>query len=270
MVQQLYTKQQLEQKSIGELKEICDRLSIPRRRSKQDCIADILAAQPQLVKPVEQQSKTCADCPHFKTHADGTDKGWCCLFDRFAREPHAMTQDCVNTTSEEQIDDYLFHDEPTNLPKVGDTHFVGSFLLRCSQVGGEYAALWEVFDENVPMGEIKMGWNCFWHHTMSVATFATPQEAVVDLHASLQQLLEQQDTKEKQMSTIQEMADFLISVKVLAKYEKNKISPDTWERVFTFPDGSKLDFWETKEALTFLKGMTKAYEIMSRNEIQIR
>jgi hypothetical protein len=35
------------------------------------------------------------------------------------------------------------------------------------------------------MGEIVMDWNCFWCHNMSFNTFATPQEAVIDLHQSL-------------------------------------------------------------------------------------
>ncbi|MEH2138604.1 hypothetical protein [Nostoc sp.] len=89
---------------------------------------------------------------------------------------------------EEQIDDYLFHEQPANLPVIGNTHFIGSFLLRCAQIGGEYAVVWDVHDENnLMMGEIKMDWNCSWFHTMSLNTFATPQEAVVDLHQSLQE-----------------------------------------------------------------------------------
>lgn len=44
------------------------------------------------------------------------------------------------------------------------------------------------------------------------------------------------------MQTIQEMADFLISVGILVKYKKNQISPNTWERVFIFSDGSSADF----------------------------
>ncbi|WP_375491193.1 hypothetical protein [uncultured Nostoc sp.] len=88
-----------------------------------------------------------------------------------------------------QQDDYLFHDDqqPTNLPRVGDTHLIGGFLLRCAQINSEYAVVWDVLDEkNVVMGEIRMGWDTFWTHNMSLDTFATPQEAVVDLRQSLE------------------------------------------------------------------------------------
>ncbi|MEH2201142.1 hypothetical protein [Nostoc sp.] len=53
MVQQLYSKEQLEKFSISELRAQCDAKGITRRRSKADCITDILAAQPQLVAQAE-------------------------------------------------------------------------------------------------------------------------------------------------------------------------------------------------------------------------
>jgi hypothetical protein len=53
MVQPIYSKEQLEKFSISELRGQCDRLSIPRRRSKAECIADILATQPQLIAQAE-------------------------------------------------------------------------------------------------------------------------------------------------------------------------------------------------------------------------
>ncbi|MBW4603986.1 MAG: hypothetical protein KME29_31580 [Calothrix sp. FI2-JRJ7] len=43
---------------------------------------------------------TCASCPYFQAHNDGTNKGWCGLFNHFAREHHVQTQDCVNTIRE--------------------------------------------------------------------------------------------------------------------------------------------------------------------------
>ncbi len=52
----------------------------------------------QAITQVEQPfAKTCATCPNFKPRNDGTDKGWCCLFDHYARESHSMTGDCINT-----------------------------------------------------------------------------------------------------------------------------------------------------------------------------
>ncbi|MFK0735172.1 MAG: hypothetical protein ACFKPT_02420 [Gloeotrichia echinulata GP01] len=53
MVQQQYSPEQLEKFSISELRAVCDRLSIPRRRTLKDCITDILAAQPQLLAQAE-------------------------------------------------------------------------------------------------------------------------------------------------------------------------------------------------------------------------
>ncbi|BBD69563.1 hypothetical protein NIES4072_31030 [Nostoc commune NIES-4072] len=134
MTHPIYTRDLLKNFSRGELYEICDRLSIPHRRSKEDCITDILAAQPQVVAQAE-----------------------------------------------------LEVEQPANLPQVNDTHFIGGFLLRCAQVNSEYAVVWDVLDaHNTVMGEARMGWDCFWTHSMSLDTFATPQEAVVDLRQSLQ------------------------------------------------------------------------------------
>jgi hypothetical protein len=61
------------------LKAECDRLSLPRRRSKEDCIADILAAQPQ---PVAQHvAQKPQEANYEKAIAAGfifqyTEKGW--------------------------------------------------------------------------------------------------------------------------------------------------------------------------------------------------
>lgn len=51
---------------------------------------------------LEPQVLTCATCPYFQPHNDGTNKGWCNLFNHFARESHQQTQDCVNNISDEQ------------------------------------------------------------------------------------------------------------------------------------------------------------------------
>lgn len=56
MVQPIYSKEQLEEFSISELRGQCDRLSITRRRSKADCITDILAAQPQVIAQAELET----------------------------------------------------------------------------------------------------------------------------------------------------------------------------------------------------------------------
>lgn len=52
---------------------------------------------------LEPQVKTCADCPYFQSHDDGTNNGWCNLFDHFAKLTHQQTQDCVNTIRDEEV-----------------------------------------------------------------------------------------------------------------------------------------------------------------------
>jgi hypothetical protein len=52
--------------------------------------------------PEAQQVLTCASCPYFQSHDDGTNKGWCKLFNHFARVTHQQTQDCINSAENEQ------------------------------------------------------------------------------------------------------------------------------------------------------------------------
>jgi hypothetical protein len=53
MTHPIYTRENLENFSRTQLHEVCDRLSIPRRRTLKDCITDILAAQPQVIAQAE-------------------------------------------------------------------------------------------------------------------------------------------------------------------------------------------------------------------------
>ncbi|MBW4480727.1 MAG: hypothetical protein KME54_28785 [Tolypothrix brevis GSE-NOS-MK-07-07A] len=57
---------------------------------------------PQATIDKQEQTTTCAACPYFQPHNDGTNKGWCNLFNHFARETHPLTQDCINTIESEQ------------------------------------------------------------------------------------------------------------------------------------------------------------------------
>lgn len=52
---------------------------------------------------LEPQVKTCADCSYFQSHDNGTNNGWCNLFDHFAKLTHQQTQDCVNTIRDEEV-----------------------------------------------------------------------------------------------------------------------------------------------------------------------
>jgi hypothetical protein len=63
MTHPIYTHDLLKSFSRGELHEACDRLSIPRRRSKEDCVNDILAAQPQVIAQAELEQ-------HIEAQAD--------------------------------------------------------------------------------------------------------------------------------------------------------------------------------------------------------
>lgn len=47
---------------------------------------------------------TCASCPYFQSHNDGTNKGWCGLFDHFVRLDHQQIQDCVNRIRDEEAE----------------------------------------------------------------------------------------------------------------------------------------------------------------------
>lgn len=252
-----YTRDLLENFSRTQLHEVCDAIMIARRRSKEDCIVGILAAQPQrVIDPLFAKAQELGLPPIFQVVADrhyllsdhqrafvirndydhwdldgDAENPWVLeeIIDRssivdssnkisrhsseiealeslaaylkpvdeqaISRDDHANDQAELEAPVEQQNDDYLFHDEqPANLPTVGDTHFIGGFLLRCAQVNSEYAVVWDVLDEkNVVMGEARMGWDCFWTHTMSLDTFATPQEAVADLRQSLFALVKEDE-----------------------------------------------------------------------------
>lgn len=207
MIQQ-YSESQLKELSISQLRDICHQLSIPTRRSKADCVADILSAQPQLIAQaelevhVEEQAdevapQTCANCPYFQPHDDGTNKGWCSVFNTFAREHHAQTKDCLQNFPEEEPeqDDYLFHDDPVPLPtqtsQVGDVVVLAEYILRCTIVGGSHAVVWDVFEGNRLIDRIYFGWDCKWRRSLSYTPhFDSIQEAIADLATTQPLVLE--------------------------------------------------------------------------------
>ncbi|MEH1902494.1 MAG: hypothetical protein V7L04_14015 [Nostoc sp.] len=92
------------------------------------------------------------------------------------------------------------------LPQVNDTHLIGDFLLQCVSVGRDYVTVWDVSKDDSLLGEIRMGWDSFWTHTMSFGTFATPQEAVIDLYESLQALLKKQQ-QDDELITFEKVGD---------------------------------------------------------------
>ncbi|MCC5644737.1 hypothetical protein LC607_17690 [Nostoc sp. CHAB 5824] len=166
MTHSIYTQQTLQELKLGEIKAIANQLGVnPEgdKRNKDIWVNAIIEHQLSQAVKVEKLSGGIRQ---------------------------------IDEQDVAQTDDYLFHDDkqPTNLPKVGDTHFIGGFLLRCAQVNGEYAVVWDVLDDkNAVMGEARMGWDCFWYHSMSLDTFATPQEAVVDLRQALFAFVEEDE-----------------------------------------------------------------------------
>lgn len=207
----VYTRQQLESKKLVELKAIATTLGViaTDKRIKASWVEAILSVQPVKVEPsspkLEVIDETAVDASGKVVAAiacdDNLTQPWFVLVgaseihraNTWAKCFEYVRRNYKNGTLpqvEEQVDDYLFHyEQPVNLPKQGDIYFVGSFLLRCVIVGGEYATTWDVCDGNQRLGEIKMSWNCVWYHTMSFATFTTPQKAVADLFNSLQELV---------------------------------------------------------------------------------
>ncbi len=132
--------------------------------------------------------------------------------DEILVDEQAVAQLELDQYIEEQADDYLFHDEaqsetPTNLPVVGDTHFIGGFFFKCASIGGDYATVWDIRKDGSLLGEIRMGWDAFWTHTMSEAAFASPQEVVVDLYESLQSLLEEERIQSEEPIAFEKVSD---------------------------------------------------------------
>jgi len=60
------------------------------------------------VKPAAE-AKTCSECPNFKNFNESSGRGWCNLFDQYAREQHQQTNDCVlsSETATEELDENL-------------------------------------------------------------------------------------------------------------------------------------------------------------------
>lgn len=98
----IYTAQALALLSPAALKVIAKAIGIkePAFR-KVTCIEQILEHQAAALKPATPAPKTCSTCPFFDSHNDGTDRGWCTQFDRFAQEHHQETQDCLNQGEKE-------------------------------------------------------------------------------------------------------------------------------------------------------------------------
>jgi hypothetical protein len=105
---------------------------------------DIQAICKQKPQSVYASKKTCADCPFYKAHNDGTKNGWCQLFNHFAREYHQQTQDCINTIADEQaiaqeeLDEYIEQQAQELAPEFE--------IDSVSEESGELYRIWRSYE----------------------------------------------------------------------------------------------------------------------------
>lgn len=222
----VYTRTQLESKKLIDLKAIALQRSVTPSGDKRiatNWVEAILNAQPQSIerpatlKPlVEMNGDECVvggEIVATITSDDDLTQPWVVKINGVEihrRGTWALAYDYVRThakygtlpspQADEVVDDYLFHDEP-QLTSVGDSHFIGSNLLRCIEVRTEYVTVWDVIKDGVTVGEISMDWDCFWTHTLSFESFATPQEAVASLCESAAELVKKCEMRFAEVSS---------------------------------------------------------------------
>ncbi|HLP92220.1 MAG TPA: hypothetical protein VK184_26970 [Nostocaceae cyanobacterium] len=127
-----------------------------------------------------QQQKTCCGCGHFKPHNDGTPKGWCLLFNRFAKKHHRKTATCEQEELPLPIG---------NIPKIGDNIFIGNYFFCCTNSNTEeWLGVYDIKLDNHAVAEAYLNYDGFWYYNLSDSNFGTPQEIVIDLDATLKEL----------------------------------------------------------------------------------
>jgi hypothetical protein len=161
MTHQIYSRQQLKDKKLDELKAIASQLSIiPKgdKRKLNSWLEAILQVQPQRVsvlKPlVEMSGDDCVVAGEIVatiTSDDDLTQPWvvkinCVEVHR--RATWALAYDYVRTHAKYGT---LPNPQPVTLPAVGESYFISNFFLRCTQAGGEYAAVWDVFYNSLIM-----------------------------------------------------------------------------------------------------------------------
>jgi hypothetical protein len=254
----VYTRAQLEGKKLSELKAIALQLSTAPQGDKRitaNWVDAILSAQPQpvesaAIKPlVEMSGNDCIADGEIIATITSDDQSltqpWAVKINNIEvhrADTWARCYDYVRShfkygtlpsPQPEIVDDYLFHDDPqpVKLPAVGESYFVGDRLLRCIEIGADYAATWDVIDDGVTVGEIRMDWQCFWHHTLNFELFATPQEAIVDLIKSASELVIENSLKNK--AEISKGAVWLPGDDeiLLTLQDVKNFSPKDWKRM---------------------------------------
>lgn len=128
-----YSENQLSRKTRNQLWKICDQIGATKRRSKSDCITEILALQPQLIEPVTRYTAVI----DYDDSIDGLTQpytitvnglfinrtGTYAQAERFCNLQGYKIADVQDQVQDElityvdaqvddiQIDDYLFHNE---------------------------------------------------------------------------------------------------------------------------------------------------------------
>jgi hypothetical protein len=136
-----FSELQLSRKTRTQLWSICEKLSIPKRRSRFDCITEILAFQPQPIKPEQAKDKDIAVINYDGDSFEGLTRpytitvngllinrtGTYAQAERFCQFQGYQVRDAQSQAQEELAeyiefqeisaeelskDDYLFHDDP--------------------------------------------------------------------------------------------------------------------------------------------------------------
>lgn len=153
----LYSEKQLARKTRNQLWAVCDQLGVKRRRSKADCISQILAVQPQQ-QPKQEMAIISYDDdeltrPYYissngvvihRTDTYAQAERFCALQGYKLSDPVEQAQ--------LELDDYLFHEQPRSteagtLPCVANDYF---------DLSSEVASLAGAFDKIVSHGQVVM------------------------------------------------------------------------------------------------------------------
>ncbi|MEW6495323.1 MAG: hypothetical protein AB1589_22825 [Cyanobacteriota bacterium] len=198
MTNQVYTRPQLESKKLADLKAIASQLSATPAGDKRvaaNWVEAILEAQPKSVKSpkplLEVNGNDCTvngEVIATITSDDDLTQPWIVKINNIEVHRAATWAKCHNFVrwhyKQGTLPSPQDVPQPTTLATVGDSHFIGSTLLRCVEVGGEYAVVWRVYGEGL-FDKIQMRWDCFWQ-VNGEGLYLTPQEAVASLKKAAQ------------------------------------------------------------------------------------
>jgi hypothetical protein len=169
-----YTLRQLSLKTRTQLWKICDQIGCTKRRSKADCITEILALQPQL----KQVEKEVAIIDYDDDSLDGLTEPYIIVVkgvlihrtatyaqaERFCNFQGYQISDAQQQAQSElieymeaqvediQIDDYLFHDDPQ--PRSTEAGTIPQQHNGYFDLSGDISTLMSAMDKIVSHGKI--------------------------------------------------------------------------------------------------------------------